>query len=243
MRLLRIPFRLLAVLWGLCVGYWTIRVRFPAWSPAQQSEEVQRWSRQMLRALGISLHMEGEAPQQGPLLLVANHLSWLDILVVHAARHCRFVSKSEVHHWPLIGPMAAAGGTLFIERASRRDAMRVVHHMAESLQRGDMLAIFPEGTTGDGSVLLPFHANLIQAAISAHAPVMPLGLQYVQANGQPSRAVLYIGDDTLVGSVLRTLGAPAFTARVRFGQVQEAQGRDRRQWAQDLHEAVGRLCR
>lgn len=241
MRLLRIPFRLLAVLWRLAVGYWTIRVRFSGMSPVQRSDEVQRWSRQMLRALGIALHIEGQAPQHGPLMLVANHLSWLDILVVHAARHCRFVSKSEVHHWPLIGPMAAAGGTLFIERASRRDAMRVVHHMAGALESGDMLAIFPEGTTGDGSVLLPFHANLIQAAISAHAPVMPVGLRYVQSDGQPSRAVLYIGDDTLVGSVLRTLGAPAFTARVTFGEAQVAQGRDRRQWAQDLHAAVSDL--
>ena len=243
MRLLRIPFRLAAILWCLWGGYWTIRVRFAGLNNAQRSDEVQRWARQMLRALGISLHIEGVAPQQGPLLLVANHLSWLDILVVHAARHCRFVSKSEVHHWPLIGPMAAAGGTLFIERASRRDAMRVVHHMATALESGDMLAIFPEGTTGDGSVLLPFHANLIQAAISAHAPAMPVGIRYVQADGQPSTAVLYIGDDTLVGSVLRTLGAPAFTARVRFGETQVAQGRDRRQWAQDLHEAVGHLCR
>jgi 1-acyl-sn-glycerol-3-phosphate acyltransferase len=231
------------VLWRLVVGYWTIRFRFGPLSDAQRSDEVQRWSRQMLRALGISLHIEGEAPQQGPLLLVANHLSWLDILVVHAARHCRFVSKAEVHHWPLIGPMAAAGGTLFIERASRRDAMRVVHHMATSLQAGDMLAIFPEGTTSDGTVLLPFHANLIQAAISAQAPVMPVGLRYVQADGQPSRAVLYIGDDTLVGSVLRTLGAPSFTARVHFGEAQLSLGRDRRQWALDLHATVDKLCR
>ena len=242
MRLLRIPVRLVAVLWRLVVGYWTIRMRFGGLDDAQRSDAVQRWSRQMLRALGISLHIEGEAPQRGPLLLVANHLSWLDILVVHAARHCRFVSKAEVHHWPLIGPMAAAGGTLFIERASRRDAMRVVHHMAESLQAGDMLAIFPEGTTSDGVELLPFHANLIQAAISAQAPVMPVGLRYVQADGQPSRAVLYIGDDTLVGSVLRTLGAPAFTARVHFGEAQLAEGRDRRQWALDLHACVDALC-
>jgi len=242
LRLLRIPFRLVAVLWRLLVGYGTIRFRFGGWSDARRSDEVQRWSRQMLRALGISLHIEGEAPQQGPLLLVANHVSWLDILVVHAARHCRFVSKSEVHHWPLIGPMAEAGRTLFIERASRRDAMRVVHQMATSLSSGDILAIFPEGTTGDGSVLLPFHANLIQAAISSQAPVMPLGLSYREANGQPSRAVLYIGDDTLVGSVLRTLGATRLTARVRFGQPQEAQGRDRRAWTQDLHEAVRHLC-
>jgi 1-acyl-sn-glycerol-3-phosphate acyltransferase len=238
----RVPVRLVRVLWRLCVGYWTIRVQFPRLDDRQRSEEVQRWSRRMLQALGITLQLEGVAPQHGPLLLVANHVSWLDILVVHAARHCRFVSKSEVHHWPLIGPMAEAGSTLFIERASRRDAMRVVHQMATSLGSGDILAIFPEGTTGDGSVLLPFHANLIQAAISAHAPVMPLGLSYRQADGQPSRAVLYLGDDTLVGSVLKTIAAPHLTARVRFGQPQDAQGRDRRAWAQELHQAVQALC-
>ena len=124
--------------------------------------------------------------------------------------------------------MAAAGGTLFIERASRRDAMRVVHQMATALKSGDMLAIFPEGTTGDGSVLLPFHANLIQAAISAHAPVMPVGL--------------HVGEAPRAMSVLRALGAPAFPARGRFGQPQSAQGRDRRQWALDLHAAVDALC-
>jgi 1-acyl-sn-glycerol-3-phosphate acyltransferase len=242
LRFLRVPIRLLRVLWCLLEGYWNVRVFFPRLDDTQRSDEVQRWSRRMLRALGITLHIEGEAPQHGPLLLVANHLSWLDILVVHAARHCRFVSKSEVHHWPVIGPMAEGGRTLFIERASRRDAMRVVHQMATSLSSGDILAIFPEGTTSDGSVLLPFHANLIQAAISSQAPVMPLGLSYREANGQPSRAVLYIGDDTLVGSVLKTLGARRLTARVRFGQPQVAQGRDRRAWAQDLHEAVRNLC-
>ena len=238
MRLLRVPIRLVRVLWCLLEGYWTIRVRFSRLDDRQRSDEVQRWSRQMLRALGITLHIEGDAPQQGPLLLVSNHLSWLDILVVHAARHCRFVSKSEVHHWPLIGPMAEGGRTLFIERASRRDAMRVVHQMATALSSGDILAIFPEGTTGDGSALLPFHANLIQAAISAHAPVMPLGLSYREANGQPSREVLYVGDDTLVGSVLRTLNATGLSARVKFGRPQAAQGRDRRTWAHDLHAAV-----
>jgi 1-acyl-sn-glycerol-3-phosphate acyltransferase len=104
LRLLRIPFRLLAVLWRLGVGYWTIRFRFAGLNTVQRSEEVQRWSRQMLRALGISLHIEGEAPQHGPLMLVANHLSWLDILVVHAARHCRVCVQvggaSLAAHWP-----------------------------------------------------------------------------------------------------------------------------------------------
>jgi 1-acyl-sn-glycerol-3-phosphate acyltransferase len=121
-------------------------------------------------------------PVNGPVLLVANHISWLDIVVLHAARHCRFVSKAMCKRWPLIGTLATGAGTLYIERESRRDAMRVVHHMADALQAGDILAVFPEGTTSDGISLLPFHANLIQAAVSAGAPVQPVALRFIDAH-------------------------------------------------------------
>jgi 1-acyl-sn-glycerol-3-phosphate acyltransferase len=154
-------------------GNWRIRRQFGQMSPAQRAQAVEQWSRDMLKALGVALHSQGDVPTHGPVLMVCNHVTWLDILVLHACSHARFVAKSEVHHWPLIGPMAAAAGTLFIERASRRDAMRVVHQMVAALQAGDVLAVFPEGTTSDGLQLLPFHANLIQAAISANAPVLP----------------------------------------------------------------------
>ncbi|HEX2546882.1 MAG TPA: lysophospholipid acyltransferase family protein, partial [Ramlibacter sp.] len=156
----------------------------------------------------------------------------------------RFVSKSDVKHWPLLGTLATGGGTLYIEREKRRDAMRVVHHMAESLQRGEIVAVFPEGTTGDSKVLLPFHANLIQAAISADAPVLPVALRFVdRATGKDSVGPLYLGDDTLLGSLWRTLAGPPFVAHVRFGEMQKAQGRDRRKWAEDLHEVVNSLRR
>ena len=92
---------------------------------------------------------------------------------MHAARHCRFVSKSDVQGWPLIGTLATAAGTLYIERSSRRDALRMVRSMQEALERGEVLAVFPEGTTGDGREMLPFHANLLQAAVAAKAPVQP----------------------------------------------------------------------
>jgi 1-acyl-sn-glycerol-3-phosphate acyltransferase len=86
----------------------------------------------------------------------------LDILVIHATRHCRFVSKSELKGWPLLGTLATGAGTLYIERAQRKDAMRMVKDMAQSLREGEVLAVFPEGTTGDGIGMLPFHSNLIQ---------------------------------------------------------------------------------
>jgi 1-acyl-sn-glycerol-3-phosphate acyltransferase len=239
---LRALWRLLRAIVHALAGWLTIVLLFPRWSEQRRQATVQAWSQRMLRVLGIPLHVTGQPPAQGPMLLVANHMSWLDILVMHAARHCRFVSKSDVKHWPVIGTLATGGGTLYIEREKRRDAMRVVHHMAASLQAGEIVAVFPEGTTGDGAALLPFHANLIQAAISANAPVQPVALRFVdRASGKDSDGPLYLGDDTLLSSLWRTLAGRPFVAHVRFGEPQRAQGRDRRQWAEDLRAEVERL--
>jgi 1-acyl-sn-glycerol-3-phosphate acyltransferase len=241
---LRALWRLLRAIVQAFAGWFTIKFRFPHWDQPRRDAEVEAWSRGMLRVLGIPLQVEGTPPQHGPVLLVANHISWLDILVMHAARHCRFVSKSDVKHWPLLGTLATGGGTLYIEREKRRDAMRVVHHMAESLHRGEIVAVFPEGTTGDGRELLPFHGNLVQAAISTDAPIQPVALRFVDVEtGQDSDGPLYLGDDTLLSSLWRTLAGRPFVAKVRFGEPQKAQGRDRRQWAQELREAVDQLRR
>ncbi len=225
----------------LLVGFFTILLRFPSLSPQQRATRVQVWASRMLGRLGVQLQVQGTPPVAGPLLLVANHISWLDIVALHAAHHCRFVSKSDVGRWPLIGTLATGAGTLFIERRSRRDAMRVVHQMAQALRDGDILAIFPEGTTGDGGALLPFHANLIQSALSAQAPIQPVALRFVDAAGCRSRFVSYMGDESLAGSIWRTLAAGGTRAVVRFGTPQWADGRDRRAWAVDLRAEIERL--
>jgi 1-acyl-sn-glycerol-3-phosphate acyltransferase len=216
----------------------------PRMNERQRDAHVQTWALKMLALLGIRLELRGRPPVDGPVLLVANHISWLDILVMHAARHCRFVSKADVRHWPLIGTLASGAGTLYIERESRRDAMRVVHHMAESLKRGEVVAVFPEGTTSDGLALLPFHGNLIQAAISAGAPVQPVALSFLDPRTRAmTLAPCYVGADTLVASIWRTLTTRAITAVVHYGEPQAAQGRDRRVWAHDLRSAVDALRR
>ncbi len=239
MNQLRACWRLCQVAAHVLVGAWTIRVTFSRLSPSEKDAAVQAWARTMLAKLAIKLVVTGNPPVSGPVLLAANHISWLDIVVMHAARHCRFVSKADVQYWPIVGTLATGAGTLYIERASRRDAMRVVHHMAERLQAGDVLAVFPEGTTGDGNQLLPFHANLLQAAISAHAPIQPVALTFMDgATGAPSFAPCYIGDDTLIGSLWRTLCTQGLVAAVRFGEPQLAQGRDRRSWAADLRVTI-----
>jgi len=244
MRWLQGTWRLARALVHALAGWLTITLLFPRWGEQRRQATVQAWALRMLRILGVTLHVHGRAPVLGPLLLVANHLSWLDILVMHAARHCRFVSKSEVRRWPLIGTLATGGGTLYIEREKRRDAMRVVHHMAESLRAGEIVAVFPEGTTTDGRELLPFHANLIQAAVSVDAPVQPVGLRFTdRATGADSAAPLYIGDDTLVGSIWRVVAGRPFAAHVHYGEPQRAEGRSRRDWAQALQREVDRLRR
>ncbi len=234
--------RLVRIIGHVLRGLWVIRSEFGRLTPDACALRVRDWSRQMLQLFGVEPVVQGATPGRGPLLLVANHISWLDILVMNAAHPARFVSKADVRHWPVLGALITGAGTLYIEREKPRDAMRVVHHMVEALQANDTLAVFPEGTTGNGRELLPFHANLIQAAISAHAPVLPVALDFVEGDGgQRSDAPLFFGDTTLLQSIWATLRATRLQAVVHFGTPQTADGRDRRVWAQDLRSAIEEL--
>ena len=139
-------------------GWWTIRTRFPRLTQSQREAEVQRWARNFLRVWRIDLQVNGAPPKDGPLLMVVNHISWLDILVLHAAGFCRFVSKADVQHWPVIGRMATGAGTLYIARDSRRDALRVVHHMRDALLRGEAQLYAMENKLGLLSLNRGLHA-------------------------------------------------------------------------------------
>ena len=242
MRVVRLGYRLSRAFLHTLSGFWLIRSRFHLLSTEVQGQHVNIWARKMLAISGIELVLKGEPLATGPVLLVANHISWLDILVMHSAVYCRFVSKSEVKRWPLVGTLATGAGTLFIERESRRDAHRVLHHMVTHLQAGQVLAVFPEGTTSDGVSLLPFHANLIQAAITANVPVQAMALRFVdRRTGLVSQAPRFVGNDTLLASMWRTLTARELLAEVTVGAPELARGRDRRAWAGDLQREVQRL--
>jgi 1-acyl-sn-glycerol-3-phosphate acyltransferase len=242
MRSLTGGWRLLRIAGHILCGVWVAAVRLPRLPASQQSAQVQAWALAFLGHAGIALEIRGRPPITGPVLLVSNHLSWLDIPVMHAARHCRFVSKSDVQDWPIVGILADAAGTLYIERSSRRDALRMVHLMHDALKANEVLAVFPEGTTGDGLSLLAFHANLLQAAVSADAPAQPVGLRFVdKASGETSHAPSYVGDQTLLGSIWRTLCAPPIIAIVNYGKPERAAGRDRRAWSQHLRSTVDGL--
>lgn len=223
-------------------GQWTVTFGFPKFSAAQKEHAIKAWSLELLELIAIKLVVNGQPPERGPVLLAANHISWLDMMVLMASCPNRFVAKAEVRRWPLLGALAASTGTLFVTRESPRDAVRVVHQMAGHLKAGEVLTIFPEGTTSNGVQLLPFHANLFQAAISADVPVQPVALQFSDlVSGQCSLAPCYIGDDTLLQSLWRTLMAPPLCAVVSFGEPQRPAGRDRRALARETQVAVKAL--
>ena len=240
MNALRALWRLGRALAHALSGLATIVLVFPGLDAAQREQRVQAWAQSMLALLGIRLEVRGTPPARGPILLVANHISWLDILVIHAARHCRFVAKAEVRHWPLIGRLASGGGTLYIERESRRDALRVVHHMADCLRAGDILAVFPEGTTSDGTGLLPFHANLLQAAVATGTPVQPVGLRFSDCAEPVSQAAAYVGDTHLLRSLWSVVTAHGMRAQVTWLSPVDTGHVDRRLLAEGVRDQIRR---
>jgi 1-acyl-sn-glycerol-3-phosphate acyltransferase len=188
--------------------------------------------------LGMTLEVQGRF-RPGAKLIVANHVSWLDIMAVHAAcPEARFVSKAEVRHWPLVARLVDSARTLYLERDRARDALRVVHHAAEALRAGDTVAVFPEGTVGDGQALLPFHGNLLQAAIATSTPVQPVALRYADAEAPVSRAVLFTGEITLRQSLWWLARGEGVAVRVQVLPAMGSTHADRRALAARLRDEI-----
>jgi len=237
LRRLRAAWRLLRAVLHVLHGM-AVMTRFPALDAAARHERIRWWSAGLLRSVGLTLQVSG-TPRPGATLIVANHISWLDIAAIHAAApHARFVSKADVLQWPLLGWLIRGAGTLFIERERKRDAVRVVHAMAASLQAGDTVAVFPEGTTGTGPALLPFHANLLQAAVATATPVQPVVLRFADAAGPYSASVVYVGDTTLLQSLWRVACAQCLCAHVQLLPPVASAHADRRALAEHLRELM-----
>lgn len=224
-------------------GVLIVLLRFPSLSIEQRHARIQWWSLKMLRCLGLQLEVQGQF-RAGGNLIVANHISWLDIMAVHAVLpRARFVSKADVQEWPLINRLVDCAGTLYLRREQRRDAMRVVHEMAQAMKDGHDVAVFPEGTTGDGRALLPFHANMLQAAIAVEAPVQPVALRYRDAFGPVSAAVEFLGETTLAQSLWRIACGRGLVVRVTVLPARGSAHADRRALAtvlrQDIADALG----
>ena len=219
-------------------GMAVMALRFPGADAGRRQQHIRRWSAKLVRIAGLDLQASG-TPRPGATLLVANHISWLDIAVIHAvAPQARFVSKADVLAWPLLGWLIKGAGTLFLERERKRDALRVLHQVADALKAGDTVAVFPEGTTGDGAELLPFHANLLQAAIGTGTPVQCVVLRYSDPKHRFSPAAQFLGDTTLLQSVWRMLSAQGLCVQVDLLQPQGARHADRRALSDYLRSQI-----
>ena len=219
---------------GVAIVLW----RFPALPLPERRARIQWWSQGMLRHLGMELHVQGSF-EPGPKLIVINHVSWLDIMAVHAVcPEARFVSKADVKQWPVVRHLVDSAQTLYIERARRRDAMRVVHQVADALREGHTVAVFPEGTTGAGPELLPFHANLLQAAISSEAQVQPVVLRFADAGSAFSASAAYIGETTLTQSLWWLARGQQLRVHVTVLPPQASAAIDRRALAETLRQQM-----
>lgn len=232
-RALRRAVALALVLAGCILEYWKLRWRGPL--PLEQRAAWLQYScRRVLVTLGIEIRILGSPPDRG--LVLSNHLSYLDAVVLAAAMPCFFVAKSEIASWPVFGAAARAGGTIFLVRASRADAIAVAAEIGRRLGLPVPVLLFPEGTSTDGSRVLRFHSRLIDPAVAVHAPVTAVALRY-SANGVAhERELCWYGDRPFLSHLLKTLGASGIKAELRFAAPRLYS--DRRTAARDTHSAI-----
>ena len=213
--------------------------------PNRQRHILKSWSSQLVDLLQIRIQIEGQVPETGTAgcLLVANHVSWLDIFVLNSIQPARFVAKSEVRGWPVIGWLCERGGTIFIERATRQNAAAVNRTVSGFLQKGDCVGLFPEGTTTDGHQVGHFHSSLIQPAIDARVTLHPVALRYRNERGELDTAAAFTGDTTLFQSIWSILRCQQLNVLVVFTPALTPEGANRRTLARASQEAVAWVLR
>lgn len=208
----------------------TLAVAYPWLGLAMRRRILQSWSVGLLHIFNVRIEIAGDDPlhdlRHG--LIVTNHISWLDVFVLNAVVPMRFVAKSEVRRWPVIGWLCARAQTLFIERGKARSAARVNVRLVDLLQRGESLAIFPEGTTTDGTKVAHFHSSLLQPAIDAGAQVHPIAIRYQDSRGALSMASAYIDEMSFGASMWNILSTPELHVRLVATPPLDASGTERR---------------
>ncbi len=216
--------------------------KFPRASREQKLAHIQAWSRHVLEVMGIRLNIAPSSTFIWPnktQLLVANHVSWLDVLVIQALQPCVFVAKSEVRHWPVVGSMAHACGVVFVDRSAASSARKMVDDVGSALHHGYCVAGFPEGTSSEGHDVSLFHANLFEAAIHRDVAVLPLALRYTDARtGNLCLKAAFVGDIGFIKSLHQVMGTSHLAVDVQIGKTLSPHGHSRRTLAHLSHRSV-----
>lgn len=236
--------RFLRLVWHVLKGCAISACVFPLVSRDAQLRIIRRWSRGVLEILKVRLQVHG-APPSGvaPTLVVSNHVSWLDIWLIHSVDPVRFVAKADIRRWPLVGWLVGRAGTIFIERDRRHDTARTNRVIIDTLARGERVGIFPEGTTTDGSELKPFHASLFQPAVGAAARIVAVALRYPGVGDGPNLDAAYTGERSLLESLRLILRHRTLRAELIFAGVVDVSGKTRREIARETETLIAGALR
>jgi 1-acyl-sn-glycerol-3-phosphate acyltransferase len=212
---------------------------FPRVTTQRRRAITRRWCEKLLELMNVEARVHGTIDaRRGNLLIVANHISWLDIFVLNAQHSSRFVAKSELARWPVVGRLIRGAGTLFIERARRHDTERVNRSAADALKAGDAIVVFPEGTTTDGSTVLKFHGSLLQPIVDAQGHLLPVAIRYHDGAGTRSLAPEYAGDTSFATSFWRVCGERRLAVDLFAAPVIAAGTAHRRELARAAEDAI-----
>lgn len=211
-------YRVIRIVIHVAVGISIAASAFPFCSPNRKLTLTRWWCAKLLKHFNLTVIARGHLPTVAThsTLFVANHISWADIHAINSVMPVRFVAKMEIKDWPVFGYLVKKSGTLFINRAHRKDAARIVEVVTASLGDGDNLCFFPEGTTTDGTEVLPFKSSIMQAAINANAHIVPIAIRYPNPDGSTNTSAAYAGDTSLLESMSTLLKHPHPTVELEF---------------------------
>lgn len=244
MKYVRATIRLVA-LCGSTAGYyllWLVGTPFALFFPAGRRRWRNRnfggWARLSARILGLQIHVRNLRPA-APFLLVSNHLSYIDVVVLAAQLDCAFIAKSEVAGWPIVGLLCRSMNTIFINRKRKRELVQALTKIGHSLDSRTGVVLFAEGTSTNGAAVLPFRSSLLEFAVRRQLPVHYASISYAVSRGENSadQSVCWWGDMTFPGHFFRLLQLPRFEANLVFGK-QPIVAHDRRVLAAELWSAV-----
>lgn len=215
-------FRVSRIVAHILLGLTIAAIVLPLSRKSLKLRIIQWWCRSLLAAFNLRVNSHGHIPSQNTqikaTMFVANHISWSDIHAINSIIPLRFIAKSEIRNWPVFGYLVSSVNTLFIDRTNKRDAKRTIEIAARSLQAGDNLCVFPEGTTTDGSIMHTFKSSLIEAAIEAKAAIWPVAIRYPHPDGSANIDVAYAGETTLIEAMRKLLSQKQPVIELHFLQ-------------------------